>query len=102
MAEWSKAPRSGRGLSGGVGSNPTAVILFNQSQISVVKINHNLHCNKNTNYIFAIFQMKTKLNLFRINYSSVSRELKIKMVNSSTRIEMHHRISWHQISRESV
>ena len=28
LAEWSKAPRSGRGLSGGVGSNPTAVIFL--------------------------------------------------------------------------
>ena len=27
LAEWSKAPRSGRGLFGGVGSNPTADIL---------------------------------------------------------------------------
>ena len=30
MAEWSKAPRSGRGLSGGVGSNPTAVMFFGE------------------------------------------------------------------------
>ena len=26
LAEWSKAPRSGRGLFGGVGSNPTGTI----------------------------------------------------------------------------
>ena len=28
LAEWSKAPRSGRGLFGGVGSNPTVDIFF--------------------------------------------------------------------------
>ena len=30
VAEWSKAPRSGRGLSGGVGSNPTACTCFKE------------------------------------------------------------------------
>ena len=28
LAEWSKAPRSGRGLFGGVGSNPTGTIFL--------------------------------------------------------------------------
>ena len=32
--------------------------------------------------------MKIKLNLFRINSSSVSKDLQIKMVNSSTGIEI--------------
>ena len=30
MAEWSKAPVSGTGLYGGVGSNPTSCILINK------------------------------------------------------------------------
>ena len=52
VAEWSKALDLGSSLSGGVGSNPTAVILFFLSESWAFQMNIILHLNNINNIIY--------------------------------------------------